>query len=262
MLGFVHDQFSPLYLVMAESAAEDCDRHHGWHAVVAVTMSAMALEAFLNETKERARTLVHEDSEQKLLELVHNGRAPADLSEERRHQLLEWNGLARPLEPPVTRQIAVELHTAPKKKRSVQERAGLLYQLATGQKADFESGQLSELRLLVRLRNKLVHLEIPHAPIELDCREEDVAEYARHGGIWLGRIVARHYHPPEVEQLSKLVELNSGTDETAWIDRISTRAVAKWAIATVVRYQRTILAALPDSKLAESLDVFRKFESY
>src|SRR4051812_15451205 len=178
-------------------------------ALVSIAFSVITLEAFLNEA-------------------------------------VEWtqNFIGGTYDLPIVSQFAQVMSVLEKRRDSLEDKFSIAHSMFVGKPADFGSAPYQDLKLLVALRNELLHFK-PNAPVSYEAGAHPVRQNLRE------RLRAKNILAENVEYAE------------SWLFHASTKAVARWACKTAANVAIDFVKIAPESGWRTMLqDVSTLFEGY
>jgi hypothetical protein len=221
---------SSLFQTLARASADRCRGGGNFDALSAIILSYAALEAFVNELSQLARTLVRE-----------------------RDLKLETDETV-PTLPEFLETLSLVLRVAEDRWASVEYRYDLAWEVVCRTKVEPGVGARQSLGVMTKLRNDLVHAKSGETELYL---HQDAEEAKSFDGFWLGSVRERHEHPRYLRFLDDRRLLNPGTEHGPWLHRICSRAVADWACETAEQLACNLVELTPiGSSFRERLELY------
>lgn len=208
-----HSTFdSGLLQHLAFEAAGRCEgRRFPLDALGAIVLSYSALEAFLNELAQLARTSV-----------FNIGRR-GDYADDAEHADL-------------LRTLAIVLEIAINQRASLTYRFDIAWEVLSGIPPSKGVGARQDLTTLTGVRNSIVHLKAEQAQTYTRESEAAAAEFHAEfpGGTFLGVAVTRHTERPKwFAALAAKKLLAEGDKDERWVHLVCSAPLARWACAVV-----------------------------
>lgn len=208
-----HSTFdSGLLQHLAVEAASRCaGQRFPLDALGAIVLSYSALEAFLNELAQLARTTV-----------FNIGRR-GDYADDAAHA-------------DVLRTLAIVLDVAMHQRASVAYRFDIAWEVLSGSPSNKGTGTRQDLTVLTGVRNSIVHLKAEQAQTYTRASEAAAAEFQAEfpGGTFLGVAVTRHNERPRwFSALAAKKLLADGDEDERWVHLVCSAPLATWACTVV-----------------------------
>ena len=196
--------------VQAANTITAPDREGGENpALVSIAFSVITLEAFLNEA-------------------------------------VEWtqNFIGGKYDLPIVSQFAQVMSVLERRRDSLEDKLSVAHSMFVGKPADFGTAPYQDLKLLIALRNELIHFK-PNAPVSYEADSHPVRQKLREG------LRAKNILAENVEYAE------------SWLFHASTKAVAEWACQTAANVALDFVKIAPQSGWRTMLQsVSATFASY